>query len=67
MACMIYNNTRSMLSFLSLRIVLWLNKRIALFLGNVHKYLGVKSLSQRNLVHICLNPPTPTRGAIIVI
>ena len=56
-----------MLSFLSLRIVLWLNKRIALFLGNVHKYLGVKSLSQRNLVHICLNPPTPTRGAIIVI
>lgn len=59
MACIIYNTTTSMLSFLSLRIVLWLNKRIALFLGNVHKYLGVKSLSQRNWVHICLNPTPP--------
>ena len=60
MACIIYNDTTSMLSFLSLRIVLWLNKRISLFLRNMHKYLGVKSLSQRNLVSY---PPT---GAVIV-
>ena len=56
-----------MLSFLSLRIVLWLNKRISLFLRNIRKYLGVKSLSQRNLVSYMPQHRLPhPKGTIIV-
>ena len=56
-----------MLSFLSLRIVLWLNKRISLFLRNIRKYLGVKSLSQRNLVSYTPQHRLPhPKGTIIV-
>ena len=55
----IYNNNTSMLSFPSFRIVLWLNKRISLFLRNIRKYLGVKSLSQRNLVSYPTQLPLP--------